>query len=327
MTIILPPGLTQQSFEKALEQCRKVVGDRWVLNTDSDRKAYLDAYALGDGLNHIASAAISPASTEEVQAIVKIANQFKMPLWPVGRGKNLGYGMAAPVIAGTVVLDMGRMNKIIEVDEKSAHCLLEPGVGFFDLYQYLEEHKIPLWMSVPANAWGSVIGNALERGIGYTPYGDHCDQLCGLEVVLPQGDLVRTGMGAIDNSTSWQRYRHGIGPSWEQMFVQSNLGIVTKAGLWLMPEPEMTAKVTINLSKFEDIEWAIDILADLRRRDIIQHNIIFGNYLHDASVFTVRSDWYQGSGAIPDSVSENNGTSQHWLVEYHSQFIWLCRYR
>jgi 4-cresol dehydrogenase (hydroxylating) len=299
----LPDGLNESSFQKALRAFEKIVGAEWVLATESDRHAYLDAYALGDGLDHAASAALAPASADEVQALVRVANEHKVPLWPVGRGKNLGYGAAAPVTSGTVVLDLGRMNRILNVDEKFAHCLLEPGVGFFDLYNHLTKNDIKLWMSVPGNAWGSVIGNALERGIGYTPYGDHTDQICGLEVVLPQGDLIRTGMGAMLNSTVWQHYRHGFGPAWDQMFAQSNFGIVTKAGIWLQPEPEMSAKTRIHLPRFEDISWAIEVLSELRRRDVIQHNIVFGNYLHDASVFSQRRDWYTGEGAIPDAVS------------------------
>ena len=57
-------------------------------------------------------------------------------------------------------------------------------------------------MSVPGNAWGSVIGNALDHGIGYTPYGLHARNLCGLEVVLPDGGLLRTGMGAMQGITA-----------------------------------------------------------------------------------------------------------------------------
>ncbi len=304
MELILPPGVTLGQFDRALAAFRTVVGDEWVLDTDQDRTTYMDAYALGDGHSHVASAAVAPANVEEVQALVRLANEHGIPLWPVGRGKNLGYGHASPRVSGTVVMDLGRMNKIIDVDEKFAHALIEPGVGFFDLYNHLKDNNIPLWMSVPGNAWGSVIGNALERGIGYTPFGDHTDTLCGMEVVLPQGELIRTGMGAMAGNKAWQHYQHGFGPDWAQMFVQSNFGVVTKAGLWMQPEPEMSAVVQIHLPKFEDIGWAVDALAELRRRDVIQHNVVFGNYLHDASVFSQRSDWYDGPGAIPDDVSQ-----------------------
>jgi 4-cresol dehydrogenase (hydroxylating) len=109
------------------------------------------------------------------------------------------------------------------------------------------------------------MGNALDRGVGYTTYGEHTARICGMEVVLPDGDLVRTGMGAMANAPSWQLYRYGFGPSWDQMFVQSNLGIVTKMGLWLMPEPESMRGIDMEFDKADDLEWLIDVLAPLRR--------------------------------------------------------------
>lgn len=304
MTSMVPEHVSPAVFARALGAFRSVVGAQWVLDSDEDRRSYLDPYALGDGLDHDCSAILAPASVEEVRAIVRVANEHKVPLWPVSRGKNLGYGAASPAQKGNVILDLSRMNKVLDVDEKYAHCLIEPGVSFFDLFRHLDENKLKLWMSVPGNSWGSVVGNALDRGIGYTPYGDNCEQLCGLEAVLPDGDLMRTGMGAMDGSAAWQHYKYGFGPSWDQMFCQSNFGIVTKAGLWLQPEPEMTAKIELAFPNFDDAAWAIDILADLRRRDVIQHNIVFGSPVRAASVMSQRADWYDGPGAIPDSVCE-----------------------
>ena len=159
-------------------------------------------------------------------------------------------------------------------------------------------------MSVPANGWGSIIGNALERGIGYTPYGDHTTRLCGLEVVLPTGELVRTGMGAMAGNKAWAHYPYGFGPGWDQMFVQSNLGIVTKANMWLMPEPELSFHALVNLPRMEDIIWAMDVLADLRLRGVVDHNVVFGNYLHDASALSTRAEWYDKPGPLPDAVAE-----------------------
>lgn len=304
MELILPAGTTSRAFDAALAAFAGVVGKAWVFASDLDRDTYLDSYALGDGHDHAASAAVAPANAEEAQAIVRLANEHRVPLWPVSRGKNLGYGHGAPLIPGTVVLDLGRMNRILEIDEKLAYCVIEPGVGFFQLYDHLKDNGIKLWMSVPGNAWGSVIGNALERGLGYTAYGDHSEQLCGMEVVMPDGDMLRTGFGAMDGGKAWHHYKYGYGPSWDQMFVQSNFGVVTKAGLWLQPEPAMSAKTAVTLPRFEDLGWAIDRVAELRRQDVIRHNFVFGNYLHDAAVLTQRSDWYTGQAAIPDDVSQ-----------------------
>jgi 4-cresol dehydrogenase (hydroxylating) len=302
MRLVLPPRVTEQTFQKALNAFASVVGKEWVLATDEDRETFTDYYAAGDADLHIPSAAIGPQSVEEVRALVRIANEHKVPLWPISRGKNLGYGAAAPCMSGTVVLDLSRMNGILDVNERFGYCLIEPGVGFFDLFNYLQANKIGLWMSIPANAWGSVVGNALERGYGYTPYGENTRNICGMEIVLPNGDLVRTGNGAMSNSASWQLFKYGFGPSWDQLFCQSNFGICTKMGLWLMPEPEATLGLNIQLPNPDDVGWAIDELAPLRMRGVIEQSPSIGNSLRFVASATQRSQWYQGDGALPDDV-------------------------
>jgi 4-cresol dehydrogenase (hydroxylating) len=191
----LPPGLSPQGFDAALRDFARAVGDKWVLATDEDRDAYADIYAPGPESEWPPSAAVAPGSVDEVQAVVRLANQHRTPIWPVSRGKNLGYGASAPRMPGTIVLDLGRMNKVEGLNAELGLCVIEPGVSFFDLYEHITRAQAPLMMSVPGNAWGSVLGNALDHGIGYTPYGLHAKNLCGLEVVLPSGDLMRTGMG------------------------------------------------------------------------------------------------------------------------------------
>lgn len=276
------------------------IGKDWVMTSEDDRLAYSDRFAA-DEEKHQPSGAVAPASAEEVRAVVRIANQYKVPLWPISRGKNLGYGGPAPVLKGAVVLDLSRMKKI-EVDRENGTVLVEPGVGFFDLYDHLQANKIPLWLSVPGNSWGSVAGNALDRGVGYTSYGDHAARICGLEVVLPDGDLVRTGMGAMTGSKTWNLYRNGFGPGWDTMFCQSNLGIVTKLGLWLMPEPEAVAGYDYEFDKPDDLGWAIDTLMPLRRDGLIQQSPSIGNWLRSAAVMTTRDQWTEDKGPLGDKV-------------------------
>jgi 4-cresol dehydrogenase (hydroxylating) len=302
MPLVLPPNVSEKQFQKALDAFAGVVGRQWVLATDEDRNTYMDIYAPGDADQHIPGAAVGPQSAEEVQAIVRLANEYKVPLWPISRGKNLGYGAAAPNMPGTVVLDLGRMKRIIEVNERYGYCLIEPGVGFFDLFAYLQENKIPLWMSVPANAWGSVVGNALERGYGYTPYGENTKNICGMEIVLPNGEMIRTGTGAMSNSPNWHLFKYGFGPSWDQVFVQSNYGVVTKMGMWLMPEPEATLGLNMQLPNPDDVGWAVDALQPLRMNGVLQQSPSIGNSLRVVASQTPRSQWYDGDGALPDDV-------------------------
>ena len=181
----------------ALRDFETIVGAEWVRVAERDLVAYSDDYAIAPGADHAVGGAVAPKSAEEVQAILRVAQARGAPLWPISRGKNLGYGGAAPLLPGSIILDLSRMNRILEINEKLGYAVVEPGVSFFDLYQRLQQEGIKLWLSSPGHGLGSVIGNALERGFGFTPYGDHTSKLCGLEVVLPNGDVVRTGMGAM----------------------------------------------------------------------------------------------------------------------------------
>jgi 4-cresol dehydrogenase (hydroxylating) len=301
MKLKLPPGVSQPTFDKALQSCAAIVGTDNVLATDQDRETYLDAFSITDGSDHAPSAAISVQSVEEVQAIVRIANEYRIPLWPISRGKNLAYGGSAPRMTGTVVLDLGRMNRILEVNAENAYCRLEPGVGFYDLYDHVQAHKLPLWVSVPKHAWGSVVGNALERGLGETSYGDHAQQICGMEVVLPSGELVRTGMGARNNSPVWNLFKYGFGPGWEQMFCQSNLGIVTKLGMWLMPQPESSVMFRCKVMEASDIEPALTAILALRRSGVVDAYMSMVSWLGIAACFAQRLEFYDGPGAMPEA--------------------------
>jgi len=238
----LPPGISQRDFDRALERFRNAVGDQWVFSSDEDVALYRDAYSIfwGEPEERVASAAVAPESVEEVQAVVRAANEFGIPLYPISTGRNLAYGGSAPAYSGSVVLDLKRMNRVIEVNEDNAYALVEPGVSYFDLYNYIEERGLDVWVDPPDPGWGSVIGNALDGGGGWTayPYRDHFGAHCGMEVVLGDGDIVRTGMGAVPNAKTWQENKWGYGPWVDGLFRQGNMGVVTKMGFWLMPKPE-----------------------------------------------------------------------------------------
>lgn len=303
-TPILPPGLSAGDFAEALEAFRRIVGREQVY-TGEALASYIDPYSIAaDPDAHATPAAIAPASTEQVQAVLKVANQFKVPLWPISCGKNHGYGGAAPRMSGTVVLDLKRMNRILEVNVESGYALVEPGVSYFDLYAYLQEKGIRLWLDVPDPGWGSVLGNALERGVGYTPYGDHFMMQCGMEVVLPNGELMRTGMGAMPGSNTWQLFKYGYGPYVDGMFTQSNFGVVTKMGIWLMPEPPGYRPYMIAFQREEDLEQVVEILRPLKVGSVIQNAATLRSLLLVAGINATRSQYFQGPGPIPDSAAK-----------------------
>ena len=92
---------------------------------------------------------------------------------------------------GSVLLDLSRMNRIVDFNEDLAYVTVEPGVTQGQLYAFLRERGSRLWMDATgASPDCSLIGNTMERGFGHTPYGDHFAQVCGLEVVLPDGQCI-----------------------------------------------------------------------------------------------------------------------------------------
>jgi 4-cresol dehydrogenase (hydroxylating) flavoprotein subunit len=300
---VLPPGVSSDAFERALDRFSHAIGQQWV-HREEHLEQYRDPFlfASADPTEYASAAALKPGSVEEVQAILKIANEHMIPLWTISRGKNLGYGGPAPRVSGSVTLDLGRMNQILEVNEELCYAVLEPGVTFFDLYEYIRERRLKLWISVPALGWGSVLGNALDRGIGYTPYGDHAEKICGLEAVLANGEVIRTGMGALRGAKTWQAFKPGYGPSVDGLFMQSNFGVVTKAGIWLMPQPDFFAPCNVSFERNSDLEQIVDATARLRREDIVQNTAVLSNAVRLISRKGARSTWFQGDGAAPDEV-------------------------
>jgi (+)-pinoresinol hydroxylase len=270
----LPPGLTSKDFSDALKEFEAAVGKQWVFTSDEDMDLYRDSYSpfWHEAQDPVPSAAVAPDGVEQVQRVVKIANAHKIPIWTISTGKNLGYGSSAPLLSGSVMLDLKRMNRILEVNERNHYALVEPGVSYFDLYEYIQERKLKVWIDPADPGWGSLIGNAVDRGGGRTPMRDHFDAHCGMEVVLPSGEVLRTGMGALPGSKTWQQYRYGFGPYVDGLFSQSSLGVVTKMGFWLFPEPEAYLTGTVAVPAREDIVPLVATLANLMNSGMVAGN-------------------------------------------------------
>jgi 4-cresol dehydrogenase (hydroxylating) flavoprotein subunit len=296
--------MTSTSFESALDEFRAAIGAEHVSTDEPTRREFSDTYSPESWTEYLPPAVLQPSTTEEVQEIVRIANRHGVELWANGQGRNNGYGGSAPRHPGTVVVNLRRMNRVLEVNEEFSYVVVEPGVSFNDMWDYNQKHGHTLWVDTPDIGWGSLVGNSLEHGFGYTPNGDRANSVCGMEVVLPNGELLRTGMGAMTDNPSWHLSKRGFGPMLDSLFMQSNYGIVTKMGLWCMPQPEyyLTGWVTI------DDDENLPALLDAVRPLMIDRTI--PNY---PSVFTAsgalavvgkRSDFYDGEGPIPFEVSK-----------------------
>ncbi|SER34370.1 4-cresol dehydrogenase (hydroxylating) [Nitrosomonas sp. Nm51] len=259
--------LNEETFEQAVYEMRSVIGENNVITGGNEFNS--TARATIPEPKSI-SAVIRPGNTNEVMSIIRISQQFGLPIWPVSQGKNWGYGSATPVLNKTAVLKLDRMNRILEINEELAYAVIEPGVTYRQLRQFLQENHPGLWSdSTDGPPDGSVIGNALDRGLGVTHYADHFGTLCGLEVVLPTGELLQTGGGPTGCRT-WHTHKWGVGPSIDGLFSQSNFGIVTKAGIWLMPKPEKFVSFTFDLYEESNLPQLIDALRELALKNILQ---------------------------------------------------------
>jgi hypothetical protein len=299
----LPPGVTSKDFSEAIKQFEEAVGKEWVFTSDEDVALYRDAYSpfYGEPDELVASAAVAPDGVEQVQKVVKIANSYKIPIYPISTGKDLGYGGSAPVLSGSVVLDLKRMNRILEVNEKNAYALVEPGVSYFDLYRYIQEKGIKLWVDVPDPGWGSPVGNSLDRGGGYlmAEYRNHFDSHCGMEIVLANGEIIRTGMGAMPGAKTWQEYKTGFGPWVDGIFSQSNFGVVTKMGFWLMPEPYAYLSGTVYVPRHDDLIPLVDILTYLENTRVTNGMPDLGSPLLHIPMISEIATWNEGGGPPP----------------------------
>ncbi|MCC6485975.1 MAG: FAD-binding oxidoreductase [Candidatus Hydrogenedentes bacterium] len=245
-----------------------------------------------------------PTCTSDVQEIIRIAWDYEVVVYPISRGKNWGYGDACAPTDGAAILDLSRMNRIVEVNTELAYAVIEPGVTQGQLYDYLQEHETGLWMDCTgAGLDASLVGNTLDRGFGHTRYGDHFLTSCGMEAVLADGRVLRTGFGHYPNAKASNVYPYGVGPYLDGLFCQSNYGIVTQLGLWLMPKPEAFCFFYVTVDHDEDIAIMVDALRPLRMAGILPAALHIGN---DLRIFSSRGTypWKETGGATPLPESE-----------------------
>lgn len=292
--------LRSQDINFALEKLRGAVGVENVVTTADG----LAARSRDTSLWHRSpSVVVYPATAQEVAEVVRIGAEFRLAVWPFSKGKNWGYGAGMAFENGAIIVVLERMNRILEVDQELAYAVIEPGVSQGQLNTYLKANEMRFWADcTDSTPEGSVIGNALERGVGYTPYSDHFGNLCGLEVVLPSGDIVRTG-GGPEGSHTWHTYKWGTGPSIDGLFSQSNLGIVVKAGIWLMPEPEAFNCFICEIQDECDLPGAIDTIRRLRLDGTLRANVhVVNDVLFMAQMMQYPYDLTKGEGRMKNDV-------------------------
>lgn len=267
--------MPSRNLHGALERWAQVLGPEYV---SGDPRLLREAGTATFATTQRVLAVLRPRDRAQVQECLRAANHFGIPLYPISSGKNWGYGSRVPPADGCVLLDLGRLTRILDFNEELGYVTVEPGVTQRQLYGYLRQRGSGLWMdSTGSSPDCSLIGNVMERGFGHTPYGDHFAHVCGLEIVLPTGEVVETGSARFPGCRTAAVNRWGVGPSLDGLFSQSNLGVVTRMTVWLMPEPECFEAFFFRSEDPAGLPALIDSLRQLRLRDILRSSIHIAN--------------------------------------------------
>jgi glycolate oxidase len=199
------------------------------------------------GVRSMPEALVKVASTAEVSAVMKYANENLIPV--VVRGSGTGLVGAAVALHGGIMLDMSGMNKIIELDRENLTVTVEPGVLLMDLAAFTEKNNF-LYPPDPGEKSATIGGNISTNagGMRAVKYGTTRDYIRGLTVVLPDGEVIKLGGKVVKNSTGYSLLNLIIGS-------EGTLGVITEATLKLVPLPKVTISLLV---PFKTMEAAIE---------------------------------------------------------------------
>ncbi|QNA99956.1 FAD-dependent oxidoreductase [Massilia sp. Se16.2.3] len=280
-------------------------------------------------------AVVRPADAGQVAGVVRLAAQHGLAVYPISTGKNWGYGDACAVGAGQVLLDLSRMNRIHHVDTELAYAVIEPGVTQRQLSSYLREHGDLLWADCTgAGPDTSYIGNIMERGFGHSPHGNRLQHVAGMQIVMADGELLETGFGHYHGAKTTHLFPYGVGPFLDGLFTQSNLGVVTRLGIWLMPKAACVNHFLYSVPEHADIAAVVDALRPLRLDGTLRSIVHIGNDMRVISGGMVfpRAQVPQGS-RLPEAARAAlcaGGDIAPWTVSgalYGSDARWRPRVR
>lgn len=251
---------------------------------------------------------------EQLEACLQIARQHQQKLYTLSSGKNWGYGSQVPVNTDSVIVNLSRLKRISHYDQKCGVVTVEAGVTQAELASFLKQQGDHHWMDCTgSSASCSVVGNTVERGFGHTAYGEHVKHVCGMEVMLASGEIIRTGLHRFTNAKAAGVYQAGLGPALDGLFFQSNLGIVLSMTLWLMPKPECFLAFYIS-TQSDILEDMVEALCTLKRQGYLT------SLPHIANAFRVLPGLQQfpedavAEKTYPLSQQKLNELKQHWQV-------------
>jgi glycolate oxidase len=233
-----------------IEKLKKFVGEDNVSDDSADLYVYSSDASVHQAMP---SVVVRPNTTEEVQKIIRFANKNKIPVVPRGAGSGTS-GHTVPIDGG-IVLDMKRMNRIIEIRPEDMLVRVEPGVVDDDLNRALKLYDL-FYPPAPASSKIATIGGEIganASGVRSVKYGATRDYVLGMKVVLADGSLVNLGSNTRVHSSGYQLERLMVGS-------EGTLGVVVEATMKISPLPKYRCLGVANFNKLQD---AGDTISDI----------------------------------------------------------------
>ena len=233
--------------KQAIEDIAKIVKTGRVLTEESDRYSYSFDASFG---THLPDVVIQTQEVQELAALVRYANEHKIPVYPRGQSTSLSGGPLP--VKGGMVFDLSVMDNILEVDEEDLVAVVSPGVLTSAIHAAAEKKGL-MYPPDPSSSHVSTIGGNLAENSGGPrglKYGVTKDYVIGLEVITPQGEIIKTGGRTVKNVTGYDLTKLIVGS-------EGTLGIITKAILRLIPKPPSSETVMAVFNSLVDSGRAI----------------------------------------------------------------------
>ncbi len=234
-----------------VEQFKQIVGGQYVLADEESLQHY--GHDETENLLYLPEVVLRPRTAEEISAIFKICNEYKIPVTPRGAGTGLSGG-ALPQFGG-VLISLERMNSIIDIDERNLQVTTEPGV-ITEVLQNAVKEKGLFYPPDPSSKGSCFIGGNIAENSGgpkAVKYGVVKDYVLNLQVVLPNGEIIWTGANVLKNSTGYNLTQLMIGS-------EGTLGIVTKIVLKLLPHPKHDLLMLVPFNLLEKAGEAVSAI-------------------------------------------------------------------
>lgn len=253
---VIPKFRYREVTPAVLKEIEAIVGKLGYTTAPVELRAY-----AADASMHLAEPAVvvRPTSAEQVAAILKLANERLIPVTPRGAGTSV-CGQPVPIFGG-IILDMQAMNKIKEVHVEDFYVVVEPGVVYQKLNDFLKKYKF-FFPPAPGSGDVATIGGMLinnASGVNACKYGATRDYVMGAEIVLPTGEIIRAGTRTLKASSGYQLDRLMCAS-------EGTLGVVTEINLRVVPLPKKTA---LAMAVFDDLEKAGQCVSDIIAKPLI----------------------------------------------------------